>query len=138
MENKSLKTLEYTKILAMLEQYAKNDAAKERARSLKPSGSYREVEKNLLETDAAVTMSLKYGAPNILRVEDPSEAFKRLEIGGALSMAELLNIARLLRAARILKRYTKEQTGILSEYFGELIPNKAFENRITTSIISEK
>lgn len=138
MENKSLKTLEYTKILAMLEQYAKNDAAKERARSLKPSGSYREVEKNLLETDAAVTMSLKYGAPDILRVEDPSEAFKRLEIGGALSMAELLNIARLLRAARILKRYTKEQTGILSEYFGELIPNKAFEDRITTSIISEE
>ena len=70
MENKSLKTLEYTKILAMLEHYAKNEAAKERARSLKPSNSYREVEKNLLETDAAVTMSLKYGAPDILRVED--------------------------------------------------------------------
>ena len=72
MEEKSLSTLEYTKILKSLSECAKNDDAKTMAEELKPSSDFREVERALAETDAAVTMSLKFGSPEILRVEPVS------------------------------------------------------------------
>ena len=137
MEEKTLSTLEFTKILRLLEDFAKNDDAKEMIKNLKPSPSFREVEQMLIETDAAVTMSLKFGAPEILRIDSIKPSLKRLAVGGGLSMAELLNIARLLKCARNLKRYTDEQTGILSGYFAELSPNKTLEDKINTAIISE-
>lgn len=137
MEEKSLSTLEYTKILKSLSECAKNDDAKIMAEELKPSSDFREVERALAETDAAVTMSLKFGSPEILRVEPVDGAIKRLDVGGALSAAELLNVARLLKCIRNLKRYTKEQTGALEEYFSELVSAKPIEDEINRAIVSE-
>ena len=137
MEEKSLSTLEYTKILKSLAECAKNNDAKIMAEELKPSSDYREVERSLAETDAAVTMSLKFGSPEILRVEPVDGAIKRLDVGGALSAAELLNVARLLKCVRNLKRYTKEQTGALEEYFSELVSAKPIEDEINRAIVSE-
>lgn len=137
MEEKSLSTLEYTKILKSLSECAKNDDAKTMAEELKPSSDFREVERVLAETDAAVTMSLKFGSPEILRVEPVDGAIKRLDVGGALSAAELLNVARLLKCIRNLKRYTKEQTGVLEEYFSELVSAKPIEDEINRAIVSE-
>ena len=137
MEEKSLSTHEYTKILKSLSECAKNDDAKTMAEELKPSSDFREVERALAETDAAVTMSLKFGSPEILRVEPVDGAIKRLDVGGALSAAELLNVARLLKCIRNLKRYTKEQTGALEEYFSELVSAKPIEDEINRAIVSE-
>lgn len=137
MEEKSLSTLEYTKILKSLSECAKNDDAKTMAEELKPSSDFREVERALAETDAAVTMSLKFGSPEILRVEPVDGAIKRLDVGGALSAAELLNVTRLLKCIRNLKRYTKEQTGALEEYFSELVSAKPIEDEINRAIVSE-
>ena len=137
MEEKSLSTLEYTKILKSLSECAKNDDAKTMAEELKPSSDFREVERALAETDAAVTMSLKFGSPEILRVEPVDGAIKRLDVGGALSAAELLNVARLLKCIRNLKRYTKEQTGALEEYFSELVSAKPIEDEINRAIVAE-
>ena len=130
MEEKSLSTLEYTKILKSLSECAKNDDAKTMAEEWKPSSDFREVERALAETDAAVTMSLKFGSPEILRVEPVDGAIKRLDVGGALSAAELLNVARLLKCIRNLKRYTEE-------YFSELVSAKPIEDEINRAIVSE-
>ncbi|MEI3159722.1 MAG: hypothetical protein V8T08_08975 [Monoglobus pectinilyticus] len=75
--------------------------------------------------------------PEILRVEPVDGAIKRLDVGGALSAAELLNVARLLKCIRNLKRYTKEQTGALEEYFSELVSAKPIEDEINRAIVSE-
>ena len=96
------------------------------------------VEQTLMETDAAVTLILKYGSPDMLWISSITEQVKRLQIGGSLSMAELLNIARILKNARTLKALTPEQTGILSGYIEELTPDKAVEERIAASILSEE
>lgn len=138
IEEKSLVTLEFTKILKRLSEYAKNEDAKKLAENLKPSPVYREVEQSLLETDGAVTMSLKYGTPEILRFEPVEGSLKRLAVGGGLSAGELLNIARVLKCARNLKRYTEEQSGVLSGYFGELVEAKSVEDAIGSAIISEE
>ena len=137
MEHKSLKTLEFDKILERLAALAKNDAAKELALKLVPTNNIRAVEQTLDETDAAVQLLLKFGSPEIVRISDISESVKRLNAGGGLSMSELLNISRILKGARVMKQYTPEQTGVLSGYITELEPNKRLEERITTSIISE-
>lgn len=97
MEHKSLKTLEFDKILEKLAELAKNDAAKTIALGLEPTNNIRAVEQTLDETDAAVQLLLKFGSPEIVRISDISEAAKRLVAGGGLSMAELLNIARILK-----------------------------------------
>ena len=137
MEHKSLKTLEFDKILEKLAELAKNDAAKTIALRLEPTNNIRAVEQTLDETDAAVQLLLKFGSPEIVRISDISEAAKRLAAGGGLSMTELLNIARILKGARVMKQYTPEQTGVLSGYIAELEPDKRLEERITTSIVSE-
>lgn len=138
MERKTFKTLEFDKILLMLADFAKNDDAKAKATALEPSSQFRVVEQTIDETDAAVTLMLKYGSPEIVRISSISDSVKRLAVGGGLSMPELLNIARILKGARIMKRYTPEQTGVLSGYIGELVSAKPLEDRITTSIISEE
>lgn len=138
MERKTLETLEFDKILYMLTNHAKNQLTRDKILKLTPSSSYREAEQLVLETDAAVTTILKYGTPEILTIDDVNPSLKRLNIGGTLSAAELLNIARLLKGARLLKKYTPEQVGILYGYFEELTPNKRLEEEICTSIISEE
>lgn len=137
MDNKSLKTLEFDKITKMLAEYAKNDAAKEKALSLTPSSDIRVVEQTIDETDSAISLIIKYGTPENVHIESISETVKRLSVGGSLSMSELLNIARILKGARIMKKYTPEQSGTLSGYIAELAPSKALEERIFASIISE-
>lgn len=138
MERKSLKTLEYDKILQLLSGFAKNDDTKVRIAALEPSPEPRVVEQTLMETDAAVTLLLKYGAPDMLRISNIKEQLKRLQIGGSLNMPELLNLGRILKNARTLKALTPEQTGILSGYIEELTPDKAFEDRIAGAILSEE
>ncbi len=138
MEQKTLKTLEFDKILSTLAEFAKNDAAKAKARALLPTANFSAAEQMLLETDAAVTIILKYGSPELVYINDIGETQKRLSVGAGLSMAELLNIARIFKGARIIKKYTPEQTGILSGYVEELVPDKSLEERIFSSIISEE
>lgn len=138
MESKTLKTLEFDKILVMLAGFAKNDAAKELAEALVPTSNPRAAEQMLCETDAAVTLILKYGSPELVRIDDIGEVQKRLAVSGGLSMSELLNVARILKGARIMKKYTPEQAGALSGYISELVPEKRLEERIFSSIISEE
>ncbi len=137
MEAKTFSVLEYTKIIQKLAGLTRNDDARRIAEDLVPTPNIREAERMLDETDAAVTMSIKYGAPEILWLSPVDESLKRLKVQGGLGAAELLNIARVLKCARELGRRPKEQTGALSEYFSELTSFKPLEDAITTAIISE-
>ncbi len=138
MERKTLKTLEYHKILGMLAGFAKNEDAKAKVLDLVPTSDARIVEQTLAETDGAVTLILKYGAPEILTVHNITEPLKRLAVGGSLNMPELLNIARILKNARRLKTLTPEQAGVLSGYIESLTPEKEIETRIDGAILSEE
>ncbi len=137
MEDKSLSVLEFNKIISRLAGMTRNEDARKIAEGLTPSPNFSEVSRTLAETDAAVTMSLKFGAPEILHVDPIEGSLKRLAVGGGLNAAELLNIARVLKCAARLKRCTDEQTGILSGYFAELTPVPTLENEITLAVISD-
>ncbi len=138
METKTLFTLEFDKIREILAEQAINDDAKEAARSLVPQSSLSAVKQSLSDTDAALITVYKYGAPSISRVSSITEALRRMEVGGSLSSAELLNIAKILKCASNLIKYKNEHEDAPKHYFESLSEAKDVETRINSAIISEE
>lgn len=137
MEEKTLRVLEFDKILEMLSKHAINDETKERVKKLSPQNDFDIIKANLEDTDGAVVMICKYGSPSISAVLSVKAAIKRVSIGGNLSMPELLNIAKILKCTAHLKKYYDGHEGSLDRYFARLEKSTQTEERITASIISE-
>ncbi len=138
MEEKTLKTLEFDKIKEMLAGYAINDEAKDAAFALMPQNTLDEVKSSLLDTDKAVVAVCKFGTPPIQKVFPVVQALKRIDAGGSLSAAELINVANILRCSERLKKYADEHTEIPKAYFECLSVCKNVESSINSAIISEE
>ena len=137
---KTIRTLEFDKICAMLEEHAETEGAKVMARNLRPSDDTYTVLRRLRRTTDARKLADAKGAPSFGRVRDIASACERAEKGAVLSPRELLDCANVLRTARILQDY---HTGnhpfdtVLDEVFDRLIPDRRLEERITRAILSE-
>ncbi len=137
---KTLSTLEYDKIIAMLVDCAATEGAKARAASLTPTDDFETVYVRQRRTDDAKRLINAKGYPHFSANERVVPAADRAYKGAVLSPQELLEIASLLRSARAVLDYssvdrTFETT--LDEIFVRLMPNRDLENRITRSILSE-
>ena len=137
---KTIRTLEFDKICAMLEEHAETEGAKAMARNLRPSDDTYTVLRRLRRTSDARRLADAKGAPSFGRVRDISSACERAEKGAILSPRELLDCANVLRTARILQDY---HTGnhpfdtVLDEVFDRLIPDRRLEERIIRAIPAE-
>ena len=105
---KTIRTLEFDKICAMLEEHASTEGAKVMARNLRPTDDTYTVLRRLRRTTDARRLADAKGAPSFGRIRDISAASERAEKGAILSPRELLDCANVLRTARILQDY---QTG---------------------------
>lgn len=137
MDRKTLRILEFDKILDMLSKHAVNDETKERVQNLSPRTDFDAVNTALNDTDGAVVMICKYGSPSISAVSPVEPAIKRIDIGGSLSMPELLNIAKVLKTVTQLKKYYDGHESSIDRYFACLGKNTQVEERISSSIMSE-
>ena len=137
---KTIRTLEFDKICAMLEEHAETEGAKIMARNLRPSDDTYTVLRRLRRTSDARRLADVKGAPSFGRIRDVSSACERAEKGAILSPRELLDCANVLRTARILQDY---HTGnhpfdtVLDEIFDRLIPDRKLEERINRAIPAE-
>ena len=137
---KTIRTLEFDKICAMLEEHAETEGAKVMARNLRPSDDTYTVLRRLRRTTDARKLADAKGAPSFGRIRDVSSACERAEKGAILSPRELLDCANVLRTARILQDY---HTGnhpfdtVLDEIFDRLIPDRKLEERINRAIPAE-
>ena len=137
---KTIRTLEFDKICAMLEEHASTEGAKVMARNLRPSDDTYTVLRRLRRTTDARRLADAKGAPSFGRIRDISSACERAEKGAILSPRELLDCANVLRTARILQDY---HTGnhpfdtVLDEIFDRLITDRKLEDRITRAIPAE-
>ena len=137
---KTIRTLEFDKICAMLEEHAETEGAKVMARNLRPSEDTYTVLRRLRRTTDARKLADAKGAPSFGRIRDISSACERAEKGAILSPRELLDCANVLRTARILQDY---HTGnhpfdtVLDEVFDRLITDRKLEDRITRAIPAE-
>ena len=108
--DKSIRTLELPRILAMLADQCNCDAARERTLAIYPRTDARDVERLQDETDAAREMIGLRGGPAFSGIKSVGESLYRADRGGALNTRELLDIAGVLRCARRVKDYFNDQT----------------------------
>ena len=110
MNQKALKTLEYTKIITQLEAHAASPLGKALCRDLVPSSDLEEVRTwQAQTTDAADRVRLK-GTVSFSGLRDIGSSLKRLEIGSSLSISELLSISSVLTVAARAKAYGRQET----------------------------
>jgi DNA mismatch repair protein MutS2 len=137
---KSIHTLELTRVLELLAAQAVSEEAKERCLALRPATEEDEVSRLLAETTAARTMMDTRGAPSLAGVKPVAAIVQRADLGGMLNTRELLDIAGVLKAARTVGEYgagDEERKTCIDTLFRCLTPNKYLEERITGSIVGE-
>ncbi len=141
ISTKTLKAIEYDKIMADLSSFAVLNKAKELINSFAPLTSLSEVEKLMQTTDEAYKYLYTYSTGGIDYFDDISDELKRVDIGGTLNNLELLRVCSNLKSARLARTATDtvndENLYLLKEITERLYVNHDFEKEITDKIISE-
>ncbi len=143
MNEKVLQTLEYNKIIDLLEQYASSDAGKKMCRNLRPQTDPGLITEAQEDTAAALSRIFQKGSLSFSGNEDPTLLLRRLEIGGSLSAGELLSLCDLLEASKRAKSYgqkerSDEAEDCLTSLFSLLEPLTPLSNEIKRCILSEE
>lgn len=136
---KSLTKLELDKVQALLADHASSPAAKERCLAVRPLDDAEDIRLLQAQTSAACKLITLKGSPSFGGIVDVGASLSRADRGGCLSPEELLRVATVLKAARTAKEYAEGdavESG-LDIFFRQLTPNKFFEERIFTSILSK-
>lgn len=142
MNEKALRTLEYTKIIERLTELAGSSIGKELCRNLKPSSNLAEIEAAQKQTSDALSRIYQRGSISFSGVQDVRGSLKRLEIGGSLSALELLRIAKLLETTSRVKSFGRlensdREKDSLDDMFDGLQPLANLYNEIYRCILSE-
>ncbi|MFR8068596.1 MAG: endonuclease MutS2 [Clostridium sp.] len=110
MNQKALKTLEYTKIITQLESHAASPLGKSLCRELSPSSDLEEIRTRQAQTTDAVNRVRLKGSVSFSGLREIDGSLKRLEIGSSLSIPELLSISSVLTVASRAKAYGRRDT----------------------------
>ncbi len=148
MNKRTLRVLEYYKIIEQLTGFATCPAGKRLCEKLKPSTDRTEIERNQELTADALARVYQQGSISFSGVYPIGEALKRVSVGAALSVSELLDVAKLLKVAKRVQQYgsqAKEREGVgaegrtdsLTGYFDALMPLEHLEREINRCILSE-
>ena len=105
MNSKTLHTLEFDKIIALLEERAVSGPGKALCHALTPMTDLREIERAQAETEAALSRIRMKGELRLAGLRDVSASLKRLDVGGTLSTAELYAISSLLDLSERARNY---------------------------------
>lgn len=144
MEKKYLDKLEFNKVLEMLENYAITYLGKEMVKSLRPSFNKNEVLINLKETEQADILTHRIGGIPIGEMDNINVHLRTLEVGGTLSIRQLLDLSNVLKMSREIKEYYEKvseieniDTNKLRNYFFDIYTNIVIEDKMFKSIVDE-
>lgn len=137
--SKSIKTLEFDKILEKLISYCPIEAAHNKILNITPSVSAEYIKRMLKETSEAKLLIQTKSSPSLGGVRDITSHLARAEKGSCLNMKELLDVASLLRVCSSLNVYfsSLSEDNLLNVYISKLHENRFLEEKITKAIISE-
>ena len=138
MDYKSLKTLEYHKIIEKLSSYAGSEAARKMCADLKPMTDINSINDALTQTSDALSRIYAKGSVSFSGVSNIIDSIKRLEVGSTLNTHELLNISAVLTTAAAAKSHYEETNDSLTDYFNSLEPLTPLNTQIKNCIISEE
>ena len=155
MNKRSLRILEFTKILSMVNEYAASPMAKRRIDRMKPQRDIDVIRKLQEETNDALNRLNRHGNISFSGLRDIGASIKRLEVQGTLTSQELLDIAAVLQVAKAVKQYgdgsdltealaSRNQEPVSqttndsrTERFNMLLPLEHIASEITRCILSE-
>ena len=143
MNEKVLKTLEFNKIIAQLEELASSEAAKQMCRTLMPSSDIEEIRKSQAQTTDALRRIFQKGSVSFSGIRDVRGSLKRLSIGSVLGMGELLAVSSLLDVTNRVKAFSRKLDAeapedSLDAFFKALEPLTQLNNELKRCIVSEE
>jgi len=140
MKNKHYIALELDKVLELLAAKTTSAASAARARELLPYSDWRDVRRAVSQTAEINSLSVRFGTPGLGGIRDCGAELHRAQVGGRLSIPELLSVCRVLRTIRSVKdwrRQAEEPTGC-DHLFGALTPNRALEEEIDRCVLNDE
>ncbi len=143
MNEKSLHTLEFDKIVGFLTEYAATPLGKDSCQKLTPLTDLDEIRSRQRQTSDAVSRLFAKGALSFAGVKDIRSSLMRLRIGSSLGISELLAISSLLGAASRVKSYGRREQSetnpdSLDGLFAGLEPIFPLHQEISRCILSEE
>ncbi len=143
MNEKAIRILEYDKIIHLLTEKATSAPGKELCKILKPMTELHKIEEAQTQTADAFSRLIKGDRANFSGNKDISYSIKALEIGSALSAADLLKISASLACAARAKAFSRtehddEVEDSLQKFFANLEPLTPLQNEINRCILSEE
>jgi DNA mismatch repair protein MutS2 len=110
VNERSLRILEFDKIIDKVESFATSQCGKELVRDLKPFPALSQIKEALQITTEAVRLYTENDRIPLGGIFDIRETIKRAAIGGILAPPELLEIGSTIRASRLMKEFLVQQT----------------------------
>ena len=144
LDKKVLDNLDYYKIINLLETYAITYLGKEKINALLPSSNELEIKHWQAETKEATSYLLKQHDLPLSPISNIDEQLNKINIGGTLTIQELLKVSDILRVSRKLKAsfsngaVEKNEFPILCNYFDNLYSNQKVEDEIERCIKNEE
>ncbi|MBM6859937.1 endonuclease MutS2 [Clostridium saudiense] len=143
MKEKTLRVLEFNKVKDKLKTYAITESGKKLIDELTPYKSIYEVKNKLEESNEALDILIRKGAPPFEGLFDTREALERAGKGGVLTAGQLLRIGGMLRCSRRFKEYIERKEDEISYKHLEdlafiLTPLRKLESDIENAIVSEE
>lgn len=143
MNKKSLRILEFNKVIDLLVNYASSDGGRAMCAKLSPMDDLCSIEKALTQTDDALSRIFARGSISFSGIRDITMSVKRLEVGSTLSISELLAIGSTLDVVSRVKSYlrtedTEAKSDSIDVFFDMLEPLTPLNLEIKRCIISEE
>lgn len=150
MNDKSLRVLEFHKIIELLAERATSGPGRKMCLALRPSVVRSTIESSQQETEDAASRLLRRGSTSFGSNTDLGFSLKSLEVGSTLSVSELLKIAMFLENVARVKNYGREgnhpaardgessESDSLTPYFDALEPISPLSSEIRRCILSEE
>lgn len=141
IESKSLKTLEYSKILSSVASCAYSSCAQEYIMKLTPSVNVEEVKTLLMQTYEADKLLYEHCISPSLAIDDISDILKSAEKLSTLSIEDILKVGKILRVARstkgLIENINDNSIVLLKNLCHNIYFNMQLEKEIAESFESE-
>ena len=141
ISERTIKTLEYDKILQKIAFFAASAPAKERVLELRPYTSREEIVRELNKTEEADKLLFEYAINPSLNFDDITAALDSADVLSMLTMQDLLKISRVLRVSAALQSQIlgvpDEGVSLLKTMARTLFTDRKLSGDIDKSILSD-
>ena len=136
MREKTLKILEFDKVLNLIQEYAGSKIGKERVLNLKPSTSILKIKDAQKKLSDALEVGGEFGYPEFSTLEDIRGEIHKAMIGGMLSISTLYDCKNLIELSGEIKRFYKDAdlNNSITEMVDILYTNEALFKELDQAI----